>query len=45
MRYGTALRGEITRGGVTPLIGIYDMYSASIADDHINGTLTNGMYH
>ncbi|MBY8858644.1 isocitrate lyase/PEP mutase family protein [Nocardia sp. CA2R105] len=42
MRYGTALREEIARGGVTPLIGIFDMYSASIAAQHFGGLFVSG---
>ncbi|MFI1916193.1 oxaloacetate decarboxylase [Nocardia sp. NPDC020380] len=42
MRYGTALREEIGRGGVTPLIGIYDMYSASLAAQHYDGMFVSG---
>ncbi|MFF3575036.1 isocitrate lyase/PEP mutase family protein [Nocardia jiangxiensis] len=40
--YGTALRTEISGDGVTPLIGIYDMYSASIAAQHYNGMFVSG---
>ncbi|WP_216894387.1 isocitrate lyase/phosphoenolpyruvate mutase family protein [Nocardia alni] len=42
MRYGTGLREEIIRDGVTPLIGIYDMYSASIAAQHYDGMFVSG---
>ena len=42
MRYGTALREEIGRPGVTPLIGIFDMYSASIAAQHFDGMFVSG---
>ncbi|WP_405133016.1 oxaloacetate decarboxylase [Nocardia sp. NBC_01388] len=42
MRYGTAFREEIAREGVTPLIGIFDMYSASIAARHYGGMFVSG---
>ncbi|WUH95266.1 isocitrate lyase/PEP mutase family protein [Streptomyces sp. NBC_00433] len=42
MQYGTALRNEITSAETTPLIGIYDMYSASIAAQHYNGFFVSG---
>ncbi|WP_058044553.1 isocitrate lyase/PEP mutase family protein [Streptomyces roseifaciens] len=42
MRHGTALREDITAPGTTPLIGIYDMYSASIAAQHYNGFFVSG---
>lgn len=42
MRYGTALREEIGRSGVTPLIGIFDMYSASITAQHFGGMFVSG---
>ncbi|MGK5637148.1 isocitrate lyase/PEP mutase family protein [Streptomyces sp. URMC 126] len=42
MRYGNALRDEITLPGTTPLIGIYDMHSASIAARHYNGFFVSG---
>ncbi|MBZ4320463.1 isocitrate lyase/PEP mutase family protein [Streptomyces huiliensis] len=42
MRYGTALRDEIALPGTTPLIGIYDMYSASLAARHYNGFFVSG---
>ncbi len=42
MQYGTALREEIIRAGVTPLIGVYDMYSASIAAQHYGGMFVSG---
>ncbi|MFJ6572059.1 oxaloacetate decarboxylase [Streptomyces sp. NPDC091292] len=42
MRYGSALRDEVTAAGTTPLIGIYDMYSASVAAGHYNGFFVSG---
>ncbi|CAM00099.1 2-methylisocitrate lyase-like PEP mutase family enzyme [Saccharopolyspora erythraea NRRL 2338] len=42
MNYGTALRNEIRSDGITPLIGIYDMHSASVAAQHYNGLFVSG---
>ncbi|MET4924294.1 isocitrate lyase/PEP mutase family protein [Streptomyces sp. PSRA5] len=42
MTYGSALRKEIKASGTTPLIGIYDMYSASVAAQHYNGFFVSG---
>jgi 2-methylisocitrate lyase-like PEP mutase family enzyme len=42
MQYGNALRNEIAATGTTPLIGVYDMYSASIAAQHYNGFFVSG---
>lgn len=42
MRHGTALREDIAAPGTTPLIGIYDMYSASIAAQHYDGFFVSG---
>ncbi|MFI0901283.1 oxaloacetate decarboxylase [Streptomyces sp. NPDC020983] len=42
MSYGTVLRNEIASAGTTPLIGVYDMYSASIAAQHYNGLFVSG---
>ncbi|WP_329063157.1 isocitrate lyase/PEP mutase family protein [Streptomyces sp. NBC_01429] len=42
MRYGTALREAVATPRTTPLIGIYDMYSASIAAQHYNGFFVSG---
>lgn len=42
MLYGNALRDEITSAGTTPLIGVYDMYSASLAARHYNGLFVSG---
>jgi 2-methylisocitrate lyase-like PEP mutase family enzyme len=42
MEYGHALRTEISGPRTTPLIGIYDMYSASIAAQHYDGFFVSG---
>lgn len=42
LRYGQLLREEVSAPGTTPLIGIYDMYSASIAAQHYNGFFVSG---
>ncbi|MFI5779708.1 oxaloacetate decarboxylase [Nocardia sp. NPDC051570] len=42
MSYGTALRTEIHSDRITPLIGIFDMYSASLAAQHYNGMFVSG---
>ncbi|MEV7087949.1 isocitrate lyase/PEP mutase family protein [Streptomyces sp. NPDC093085] len=42
MRYGNALREAVRTPGTTPLIGIYDMYSASIAAQHYDGFFVSG---
>jgi 2-methylisocitrate lyase-like PEP mutase family enzyme len=42
MRYGDALREAVESPRTTPLIGIYDMYSASIAAQHYNGFFVSG---
>lgn len=42
MRYGPALREQIAAPGTTPLIGIYDMYSASVAAQHYDGFFVSG---
>ncbi|OON80067.1 isocitrate lyase/PEP mutase family protein [Streptomyces tsukubensis] len=42
MRYGNALREDISAPGTTPLIGIYDMYSASVAAQHYDGFFVSG---
>ncbi|MGS2588990.1 isocitrate lyase/PEP mutase family protein [Streptomyces hebeiensis] len=42
MRYGPALREAVASPRTTPLIGIYDMYSASIAAQHYNGFFVSG---
>ncbi|MES9509077.1 isocitrate lyase/PEP mutase family protein [Streptomyces sp. NPDC000609] len=42
MPYGTALREEVRSPGTTPLIGIYDMYSASVVARHYDGFFVSG---
>lgn len=40
--YGNKLRERIADPGTTPLIGVYDMYSASIAAEHYDGMFVSG---
>jgi 2-methylisocitrate lyase-like PEP mutase family enzyme len=42
MGYGDALRDEVRRDNVTPLIGIFDMYSASVAAQNYGGMFVSG---
>ncbi|MFG2945851.1 isocitrate lyase/PEP mutase family protein [Streptomyces adustus] len=42
MTYGKRLREQIAGPGTTPLIGVYDMYSASIAAEHYDGMFVSG---
>ncbi|WP_037858663.1 isocitrate lyase/PEP mutase family protein [Streptomyces sp. NRRL S-340] len=42
MTYGKKLRQQIAGPGTTPLIGVYDMYSASIAAEHYDGMFVSG---
>ncbi|WP_019632984.1 isocitrate lyase/PEP mutase family protein [Actinomadura atramentaria] len=42
MNYGDALRREIMSEGVTPLIGVFDMFSASVAAKHYDGLFVSG---
>ncbi|GAB7106411.1 oxaloacetate decarboxylase [Streptomyces phaeofaciens JCM 4814] len=42
MSHGNKLRDQIARPGTTPLIGVYDMYSASIAAEHYGGMFVSG---
>ncbi|MFI5782426.1 oxaloacetate decarboxylase [Nocardia sp. NPDC051570] len=42
MSYGNALRTEIRDDRITPLIGVYDMYSASLAAQHYDGMFVSG---
>ncbi|WP_411083297.1 oxaloacetate decarboxylase [Streptomyces sp. cmx-18-6] len=42
MRYGSALREQVHTPGTTPLVGIYDMYSASVAARHYDGFFVSG---
>ncbi|MEV5968551.1 isocitrate lyase/PEP mutase family protein [Streptomyces sp. NPDC051921] len=40
--YGNDLRARIAAPGTTPLIGVYDMYSASVAAEHYDGMFVSG---
>ncbi|KPI08353.1 Methylisocitrate lyase [Actinobacteria bacterium OK074] len=40
--YGRRLRDAISRPDTTPLIGVYDMYSASLAARHYDGMFVSG---
>ncbi|MFC6879547.1 MULTISPECIES: isocitrate lyase/PEP mutase family protein [Actinomadura] len=42
MHNAAALRREILSEGVTPLIGVFDMFSASVAAKHYNGLFVSG---
>ncbi|MEU6896134.1 isocitrate lyase/PEP mutase family protein [Streptomyces sp. NPDC046557] len=42
MSYGNELREQIAKPGTTPLIGVYDMYSASVAAGHFDGMFVSG---
>ncbi|WP_327169602.1 isocitrate lyase/PEP mutase family protein [Streptomyces subrutilus] len=42
MSYGNTLREQIAEPGTTPLIGVYDMYSASVAAAHYDGMFVSG---
>ncbi|WP_416972119.1 isocitrate lyase/PEP mutase family protein [Streptomyces sp. 4F14] len=42
MPHGSSLRQAITAPGTTPLIGVYDMYSASIAAARYDGLFVSG---
>jgi 2-methylisocitrate lyase-like PEP mutase family enzyme len=42
MGYGNALRTEVHHEGTTPLIGVFDMYSASLTAQHYGGMFVSG---
>ncbi|MBM7168660.1 isocitrate lyase/PEP mutase family protein [Streptomyces sp. G44] len=42
MKHGTKLRERIAAPGTTPLIGVYDMYSASLVAGHYDGMFVSG---
>jgi 2-methylisocitrate lyase-like PEP mutase family enzyme len=42
MSYGNALRHEVRSGNITPLIGVFDMFSASVAASHYDGLFVSG---
>jgi 2-methylisocitrate lyase-like PEP mutase family enzyme len=42
MSYGNILRREVQSGDITPLIGVFDMFSASVAAQHYDGLFVSG---
>jgi len=40
--FGTKLREDIAADGIVPLIGVYDVFSATIAARHFNGIFISG---
>ncbi|MCX2733866.1 isocitrate lyase/PEP mutase family protein [Saccharopolyspora sp. NFXS83] len=42
MKYGTALRDDVAGEQITPLIGVYDMFSASVSAQHYSGMFVSG---
>ena len=42
MTYGSALRREVHADSITPLIGVFDMFSASLAAQHYGGMFVSG---
>ncbi len=42
MNYGSALRHQVRSAGITPLIGVFDMFSASVAAQHYDGLFVSG---
>jgi hypothetical protein len=42
MGYGEALRDEVHKESITPLVGIFDMYSASLVAQHYGGMFVSG---
>lgn len=42
MTYGSALRREVQGDSITPLIGVFDMFSASLAAQHYGGMFVSG---
>ncbi|MCP2166527.1 isocitrate lyase/PEP mutase family protein [Goodfellowiella coeruleoviolacea] len=42
MSYGNALREDVLAAEITPLIGVFDMFSASLAAKHYNGMFVSG---
>jgi 2-methylisocitrate lyase-like PEP mutase family enzyme len=42
VNYGSLLRNDVQSGDITPLIGIFDMFSASVAAQHYNGMFVSG---
>lgn len=42
LSHGRRLREEINKGEILPLIGVYDVFSATIAAQHYNGLFMSG---
>jgi 2-methylisocitrate lyase-like PEP mutase family enzyme len=42
MSYGNLLRNDVRSSDITPLIGVFDMFSASIAAQHYDGMFASG---
>jgi 2-methylisocitrate lyase-like PEP mutase family enzyme len=42
MNHGIALKKAIESSEITPLVGVYDMFSASVAADHFDGFFVSG---
>ena len=42
MNYGTVLRKQVREPRITPLIGVFDMFSATVAAQHYNGLFVSG---
>ena len=42
MSYGSVLRQQVRSSSITPLIGVFDMFSASVAAQHYEGMFVSG---
>src|ERR1700753_2581092 len=42
MGHGALLRKDVHADDITPLIGVYDMFSASVSAQHYNGMFVSG---
>src|SRR5882757_6396489 len=42
MNYGTVLRKQVNEPPITPLIGVFDMFSATVAAQHYDGLFVSG---
>jgi len=42
MNYGIALKKAVESSEITPLVGVYDMFSASVAASHFDGFFVSG---
>lgn len=42
MNHGISLRKSIEQNAITPLVGVYDMFSASVAARHFDGMFVSG---